>query len=161
LRTVALFLGVVFLLALGGALSYFLVVNAQWVLVRFPGVRLRLEEPFALVQLETPLAAVMAVAFVLGFLAALLVMVLPGWLRRGVERRRERRFIRGLEGELTDLRNLPVTSPAPLEDLPEEPRSPRPAAQTAEEEERALLAAALGAAGEEEGALKPRPGGAR
>jgi len=55
---------------------------------------------------ETPLGLVMALSFVLGFGLAMLLMVLPGWLRRGVERRHEKRFIRGLEGELTDLRNL-------------------------------------------------------
>jgi hypothetical protein len=144
LRSLALFLGIVFLLALGGVLTYFLMINAQWILVRFPGLRLRLDDPLAVVQLEAPLAAVMAVAFGLGFGAALLLIALPGWLRRGVERRRERRFVRGLEGELTGLRNLPVTDPAPLEDLAED-RAPAAGVEpeSVEEEERALLAAAL------------------
>jgi hypothetical protein len=144
LRSVALFVVVLLLLAAGGVLTYFLIINGQWVVVRFPAVRGRLDDPFGMVELETPLGVVMALAFVVGFALALLLMVLPGWLRRGVERRRERRFIRGLEGELTDLRNLPLSQPAPLEDLPEE-RLAEPSAlpESPEEEERALLVAAL------------------
>jgi len=142
-RGLVLFAGIVFLLAVGGVLSYFLIINSQWVVLRFPGLSLRWDAPFPTLEVETPLAVVMAVCFVLGFFAAALLIVVPTWLRRGVERRRERRFIRGLEGELTDLRNLPLTTPAPLEDLPEEGSRQREREDTQEDEERALLAAAL------------------
>lgn len=143
LRSVLIFLGVILLLALGGVASVFLVQNSRWVTIRFPGLSFSWDAPFPMVEFETPLAVIIAAAFALGFVTALLLLVIPGWIGRGVERQRERRFIRGLEGELTDLRNLPVTSPAPLEDVPEEPMSSPAAVEAPEDEERALLAAAL------------------
>jgi len=134
---------VVLLVGLGAVVGLFLVQNAQWVVLRAPWLRFRLDDPFLVAEYETPLYAVMAAAFVVGFVLAVLLFI-PFWLRRSVERGRERRFIRGLEGELTDLRNLPVDHPAPLEDEPDAPREPSAAAApSAEEEERALLAAAL------------------
>jgi hypothetical protein len=155
LRTVAIFTSVVILLALGGVSGFFLFKNAQWVIVRFPGLAARLDDPFPMLEFEAPLALIIAVAFICGFVLAMLLLVLPGWLRRGVERRREHRFIRGLEGELDDLRNLPIRDPAPLEDVPDEgPRARPPSeAEAAEAEESALLAAALGG----EGAAKGLP----
>jgi hypothetical protein len=153
LRTAAIFLGVTLLIALGALVGYFLFKNAQWVIIRFPTVAARWEDPFPLDEFEAPLSLIVALSFIAGFAAALLLLVLPGWVRRGVERRREQRFIRGLEGELDDLRNLPVTEPAPLEDVAETPIEGAPPAETPEEEDRALLAAAL----EEPGAR----GGAR
>lgn len=134
---------VVLLVGVGAVVALFLVQNAQWVVLRAPWLRFRLDDPFLVAEYETPLYMVMAAAFVVGFALAVLLFV-PFWLRRSVERGRERRFIRGLEGELTDLRNLPLDHPAPLEDEPDAPReASAPAAPSAEEEERALLAAAL------------------
>jgi hypothetical protein len=143
LRLTAIALAVVLLVVIGAVVGLFLVQNAHWVILRAPFLRLQWDDPFPLVEYETPLYAVMAVAFVAGFLLAMPLFIL-GWLRRSVERGRERRMIRGLEGELVDLRNLPVTNPAPLEDevdaAAEGQGLPPP---TPEEEERALLAAAL------------------
>jgi uncharacterized membrane protein YciS (DUF1049 family) len=133
---------VVLLVALGAVVGLFLVQNAQWVVLRAPWLRFRLDDPFLVAEYETPLYAVMAAAFVVGFALAVLLFI-PFWLRRSVERGRERRFVRGLEEELTDLRNLPVDHPAPLEDEPDQPRESSPPPPSAEEEERALLAAAL------------------
>ena len=145
LRTVAIFTSVVILLALGGVCGFFLFKNAQWVIVRFPGVAVNLDDPFPMLEFEAPLALIIAVAFICGFILAMLLLVLPGWLRRGVERRREHRFIHNLEGELDDLRNLPIREPAPLEDVAEEAHAHAPSeAEAAEAEENALLAAALG-----------------
>jgi hypothetical protein len=150
LRTAALFTSVVLLLGLGGVVGFFLFKNAQVVIIRFPGFAPRLDDPFPMLEFEGPLALIMAVAFICGVVVAMLLLVLPGWLRRGVERRREGRFIRGLEGELDDLRNLPISSPAPLEDVLEEGPRARAASEedAAEAEENLLLAAALGGAGE-------------
>jgi hypothetical protein len=136
------FLGVSCLLGMGAVSGYFLIRNAQWVVVRFPAAGQSWDHPLSILEFEAPLAAVMGMAFALGFLVAMLLLVIPAWMRRGVERRRDRRFIRGLEGELTDLRNLAVTHPAPLEDVAEPP--PPVAAETeGAEEEQELLAAAL------------------
>jgi uncharacterized membrane protein YciS (DUF1049 family) len=143
LRLTAIALVALLLIAVGAIVGLFLVQNAHWIIVRVPFLRLQWDDPFPLVEYETPLYAVMAVAFVAGFLLAMPLFLL-GWLRRSVERGRERRMIRGLEGELVDLRNLPVTNPAPLEDEADaaaERHGLAPA--TPEEEERALLAAAL------------------
>lgn len=149
---------ILILVSLGATLGYFLIQNGSWVVVRFPTAQADLEQPLSLVEYETPLAVVMAVSMAVGFLLAV-VLFFPSWIRRVWERSRERRFISGLEDELTDLRNLPVNSPAPLEDLPD------PAGEVGKgegkrkkvivDEDTALLAAALrddrGAADERSG----------
>jgi uncharacterized membrane protein YciS (DUF1049 family) len=155
LRGILIFLVVLLLVILGGTVGYFMVQNAQWVVVRFPTVQTDWSDPVPLVEYETPLPVVMAFAFGVGFLLAILIFA-PSWLKRAVERRRERRFITNLEGELTDLRNMPVTHPAPLEDIDETPV--RSGGRTEEQEgqgddeDAALLSAALrGVEGEEGG----------
>jgi hypothetical protein len=142
---------ILLLIVLGATLGYFLMQNGSWIVVRFPTVQMDWESPFPVVEYETPLAVVMAVALGVGFvLAALLFM--PSWLKRAWERRREHRFITSLEGELTDLRNLPVTDPAPLEDLPDEGEGRRrPSKKVVVDEDAALLAAALQEVDEEPG----------
>lgn len=108
------------LLVAGGAVALFLVENADWVVIRVPVLRADISDPIASELWEMPLAALLAISFGAGLLLASLLLV-PGALRRAFERGRQRRFIDELEGELADLRNLPVTAPAPLEDLePEE-----------------------------------------
>ena len=109
------FLVVVLLVCLGGVLTLFMLRNAQWVVIRVPLLGTSWSAPMAVAEYETPLAAVMVVTCAIGAFLAMLAQ-LPFTLRRAVERRRERRFMDDLEGELSDLRNLPVTSPAPLED---------------------------------------------
>jgi hypothetical protein len=131
------------LLMVGGIMALFLMLNAQWVVVRVPRLSLDWSRPLSSVEYETPLAVGLALAFALG---ALLVLM-PTWLRRAVERQRERRFIGDLQGELTDLRNLPLTHPAPLEDVPEpHPEAdaqPQEAADADDDEDERLLMAAL------------------
>ncbi len=110
-----LLLAIILLIALGGVLTFFLLRNAQWVVIRVPMLEPSWSDPLAVAEYETPLALVMVGACAVGALLALLALV-PATLRRAVERRRERRFLGDLEQELSELRNLPVTSPAPLED---------------------------------------------
>jgi len=147
---------ILLLVSLGATLGYFLIQNGSWVIVRFPTAQVDLEQPLSLVEYETPLAVVMAVSMGVGFLLAV-VIFFPSWIRRVWERSRERRFITGLEDELTDLRNLPVNSPAPLEDLPdpadEEGKGERKS-KVMVDEDTALLAAALRETNEDGG-----PGG--
>ena len=134
--TLLLVLGVFWLI------FYFGMRNSHWVAVRVPAVHWSWENPLPVEEYEAQLWLVMLVAFGVGILLTMLLLVIPGWIRRGVERRRERRFISSLEGELSDLRNLPVNEPAPLEDLAEEPH-PQPTAVADTEEEDELLAAGL------------------
>jgi UPF0716 family protein affecting phage T7 exclusion len=133
---------ILLLLLVGATLGYFLVQNASWVVVRFPTVQVDRENPFPVVEYESPLAWVMAAAMLAGFVLGVLLF-LPSWLRRVWERHRERRFITSLEGELTELRNLPVERPAPLEDLPDEKAPARMSEEEELDEDAALLAAAL------------------
>lgn len=145
LKAILISVVILILVSLGATLGYFLLQNGSWVVVRFPTAQADLEQPLSLVEYETPLAVVMAVSMGVGFLLAV-VLFFPSWIRRVWERSRERRFITGLEDELTDLRNLPVNSPAPLEDLPdptgEEERGARNK-KVMVDEDTALLAAAL------------------
>lgn len=143
---------ILLLVVLSATLGYFMVLNAQWVVVRYPMIPTSLDDPVPLLEYEAPLAAVMAAAFGVGFLLAMLIFA-PSWIKRAWERRQERRFIDNLEGELSDLRNMPVTDPAPLEDIDEEPsgRKLKREAASEEDEEAALLAAALQEPGEERG----------
>ena len=109
------FIVITLLVCLGSVLTLFMLRNAQWVVIRVPLLGTSLSAPMAVAEYETPLAAVMVAACVVGAVLAT-VAQLPFVLRRAVERRRERRFMVDLEQELSDLRNLPVTGPAPLED---------------------------------------------
>jgi len=148
-KTLSVSVLVLLLLFFGGTLTYFLAQNSEWVVVRYPTVQLDWSDPLPTVEYESPLALVMAISIVMGFVIAV-VLFFPSWFRRAWERRRERRFINSLEGELTDLRNLPVDHPAPLEDLPETSTRRRPApADSGTDEDAALLAAALREADEE------------
>lgn len=106
---------VLLLICLGGVLTLFMLRNAQWVVIRVPLLGSSWSKPLSVAEYETPLAAIMVAACAVGALLAM-VAQLPFTLRRAVERRRERRFMSDLEGELSDLRSLPVTNPAPLED---------------------------------------------
>lgn len=143
LRGLLFALVILLLVIMGGTIGYFMVQNAQWVVLRFPAVQADWSDPLPMMEFETPLPVVMAVSFGLGLVLAVLIFS-PSWLRRAWERRQERRFINSLEGELTDLRNMPVTDPAPLEDIDEIPLHLRqPDEGDAEDEEEALLAAAL------------------
>lgn len=115
LRGVVLLLLTLLLVSVGVVLGLFLLRNAQWVVVRVPTLSLNLSDPVAMVEYETPLSVALLIACGVGVMVTMLGLI-PAWLRRVVELRRERRFVDSLEGELSDLRNLPLTAPAPLED---------------------------------------------
>jgi hypothetical protein len=143
-RALVLFVLITLLVVVGGVTGYFLVQNADWVVIRFPTVSFDWQDPFPSVEYETPLPLVMVACLGVGFLLAFLLFF-PSWIRRAWERQRERRFVSNLEGELSDLRNMPVTDPAPLEDLPETPTGTarQRGDEEAQDEDQALLAAAL------------------
>ena len=142
-RGALLFVVVLLLISVGAVLGFFMFQNAQWVVIHIPTVTLDWDSPFSVVEYETPLAMALAVAVALGCVVTTLVF-LPARLGRALERRRERRFITNLEGELTDLRNLPLTGPAPLEDMDDSPvERDRDHRKSSAEEDEALLIAAL------------------
>lgn len=131
---------------------HFLAQNNAWVILKIPFIQWDLNDPFPNLEYDAYLWLVMVVAFFVGALFAGLLFF-PSWIRRGVERRRQRRYIHDLEGELADLRNLPVNSPAPLEDEPPQGQEKRQSVDPLqeEEEERALMRAALGDTAERPG----------
>ena len=118
----------------------FLYQNSHWIVVRFPVMRFDLARPFYITEFESPLSAIVVVAFLSG--AAL---ILPGWLKRMYERTRSNRRISKLEAELADLRNLPVTDPTPLEDIDhmDRKKTPRSHEDSVGDDDESLLRAAL------------------
>lgn len=135
LRSIFFLFFILLVLTAGGVMTLFLLQNGQWVVVRVPTVVFSLTDPLAVTEFETPLSVAAMLSFALGaFLVG--VMTIPVAIQRAVQRNRDRRFIHNLEGELVDLRNLPVTNPAPFEDIAEDDES-----VTAEDDEAALLQA--------------------
>lgn len=112
---------VLVLLLVGGAVALFFSENNQWVVVSWPVPRLSLSDPFGLRTVEVLLGAVAAGWVAAGLLLFAALVLFPLYLRRS---RQYRSTIRRLEKELVSLRNLPLKSPAPLEDLPDEPAAP-------------------------------------
>jgi hypothetical protein len=115
LRLASLALLTIALVAIGAGVGLFVVANATWVSVEVPPLLAGAlgDEPF-----EVWLPALMGSWLV----AALAVLVLVAGSMYYVWRRRQyEALIRRIEAELTELRNLPFTDPAPLEDLPETP----------------------------------------
>ncbi len=106
---------VVSLLFLGVGIGLFLVANNSWIPV---DVHPWLKGVFGKPELELWVPALISGWLVSVFtVAALLVgSMFYVWRRRQYEA-----LVASLERELTELRNLPFTAPAPLEDLPEEP----------------------------------------
>ena len=122
-RGLRLVIGSAVLLVLGlaaGAVALFVHRNAHSVLLNVP--ELRFDGPSTLVwsEFDLVLGAGLLAAFTAGAFAVALLVVVPTWLGRGWQRHRDQRLIRELESELSALRNLPVTDPAPYEDLPDE-----------------------------------------
>lgn len=103
------------LIALGIGAGLFLVANAGWVPVRVP--------PWLAGVLGDRPHEVWLPALFAGWLgsAALAVALLLGSLAYVWRRRQYEALIVRLERELTRLRNLPFTEPAPLEDIEEAP----------------------------------------
>lgn len=101
--------------ALGIVVGLFLVANGSWVAVDVPPWLADLT-PQDRVQIWLP-------ALIAGWLVATLALaVLLLWSMFYVWRRRQyEALIVRLERELARLRNLPLTEPSPLEDLPETP----------------------------------------
>lgn len=103
------------ILGLGVVAGLFLVANDGWVEIAVPP---RLDGLLGAEPFEIWLPAMLG-----GWiLPALLAGALLVWSMYYVWRRRQyESLINDLEGELADLRNLPFTDPAPLEDLAELP----------------------------------------
>jgi hypothetical protein len=112
---------VLLLAAVVSVLAAFVYQNSAWVLVELPVFGEGLESPVGWFEQEMHLGAGLVGAYFAGVFSVLLLVLIPLGLRRGFERKRQKRFISTLEGELTDLRNLPVKSPAPFEDLEDLP----------------------------------------
>ena len=103
------------MIGLGVIAGLFLVANAGWIPVRIPPWLTGLfgDRPHD-VWLPALIAGWLAAAVLLG--ALVLWSMFYVWRRRQYES-----LIGRLERELANLRNLPFTEPAPLEDLPEVP----------------------------------------
>lgn len=142
LRSIGVLLSVLLFLCIGAVLAVFLIRNDHWVVIRFPGLGLDVTEPFTITEWEAPLYVVILSSTLIGGLLATLIY-LPLWLRRSVRLNRDRRFIDALEEELTDLRNLPVNAPAPLEDIVEDDEPERGTRKLSGEDEEALLLSVL------------------
>lgn len=145
--------GVAFLLVAAalGVVAAFVFENGAWALVKVPVVGTSLGEPLGWIEYEAHQGGMLVGAFFAGAVSVVLLLLIPLSLRRGYERRRRERFIGALEGELSDLRNLPLTQPAPYEDIDEEQASPgagdrggsRKRRSLIDDDDEALLIAAL------------------
>lgn len=102
-------------IALGVVVGLFLVANGHWIAVDVP--------PWMASWTPEPRVQVWLPALIAGWLVATLVLAaLLVWSMYYVWRRRQyEALIARLERELARLRNLPLTEPSPLEDLPEAP----------------------------------------
>ncbi|MCB9556084.1 MAG: LapA family protein [Deltaproteobacteria bacterium] len=156
LRAVAMVAGILAFLCLGGALASFAALNTHWVIVRAGVVTFDGLEPSMVVrEWDAQLYGLLLGALIAGWCAATLAY-LPLWLRRTMRANRDRRYIDELEQELVELRNMPVTNPTPLEDLPDEtPATASRQASKSEEELTAELLAGL-SDDEEQSAAAPR-----
>ena len=106
---------VITMIGLGVVVGLFLVANSGWIPVDVP--------PWLTGLFGDHPRDVWLPALIAGWLATV-VLLAAGlvWSMYYVWRRRQyEALIAQLERELTRLRNLPLTEPAPLEDLPEKP----------------------------------------
>ena len=128
---------VVSLLVMGVVIGLFLVANSGWVPVTVP--------PWLTTLLGNPELELWIPALIAGWLvSAVALSLLLIWSMFYVWRRSQyEALISKLERELTELRNLPFTAPAPLEDLHELP-DPGAAAVLAFIDEPARLASGEG-----------------
>lgn len=115
LRLVATATIILSMIGLGVIAGLFLVANAGWIPVTIP--------PWLTGIFGDKPHDVWFPALIAGWLAtAVLLVVLALWSTFYLWRRRAyESYINRLERELANLRNLPFTEPAPLEDLPETP----------------------------------------
>lgn len=119
-RTIGIVLVVLLVAGTGAVTGAFILRNNAWVVLSVPA--LRLSWPWALysVPYDVQLGWLLLGTFAAGAATVTLVVVVPMVLRRAIERRRAQRVVTELEAELTELRNLPITQPAPFEDLSED-----------------------------------------
>ncbi|MEZ4402665.1 MAG: hypothetical protein R3B06_21775 [Kofleriaceae bacterium] len=101
--------------ALGILIGLFLVANGSWVPVDVP--------PWLAELAPQPRVQVWLPALIAGWLVATLALaaLLLGSMYYVWRRRQYEALVGQLERELARLRNLPLTEPSPLEDLPEAP----------------------------------------
>jgi H+/Cl- antiporter ClcA len=112
LRLLAIATAVVAMIGLGVIVGLFLVANAGWVVVDVPPW---LRGLFAERQYEIWLPTLIAGWLATSVLLALTVLLSMAYVWR---RRQYEALVDRLERELARLRNLPLTDPAPLEDVP-------------------------------------------
>lgn len=155
LRILAISVAVAVLAAVVAVVAAFVQENGTWVVVKVPILGASISEPIAWVTYDLHLGGALVGSFMAGLLGVLLLLLIPLSLRRAFERRRRDRVIGSLEGELSDLRNLPLNDPAPYEDIDEAPvgakikgaREPRRRGEKADtvddDDDDALLIAAL------------------
>jgi hypothetical protein len=115
LRLAATAVIILSMIGLGVIVGLFLVANAGWVPVATP--------PWLASLFGSRAHDVRLPVLIAGWLvAAILLAAIVLWSMFYVWRRRQYEALIGrLERELANLRNLPFTEPAPLEDLPEQP----------------------------------------
>ncbi len=115
LRIAALGALVVSLMVMGIGIGLFLVSNSGWTPVTVP--------PWLTSLFGNPELELWVPALIAGWLVSVFALTaLAIWSMFYVWRRRQyESLIEGLERELIELRNLPFTAPAPLEDLVEHP----------------------------------------
>jgi hypothetical protein len=126
LRAAAVIAVVLAILGVGSVIGLLAVANSGYVAVQpHPWLRPVLDPLLGARVLEVQVPVLLA-----GWLVAILSAsaLVVGTMRFAWRRRQHESLIARLERELVRLRNLPITSPAPLEDLPE-----RPDAETARE----------------------------
>jgi hypothetical protein len=124
---------IVSLVIIGVGIGLFLVANSGWVPVTVP--------PWLTTIFGDPEFELWIPALIAGWLVSVAAVTgLLVWSMFYLWRRRQyESLIAKLERELTELRNLPFTAPAPLEDLPELP-DPNARSLLSVHEEQALLA---------------------
>ena len=115
IRVAATGVVVLSLVLVGIGLGLFLATNDEWVAVQVPKTLSRLVPDL---EWEVWLPALFAGCLVSVVAIALLLVALFYFMSR---KRHDRSLVQRLERELVSLRNMPVMSPAPLEDLPESP----------------------------------------
>ncbi|MEO7730245.1 MAG: hypothetical protein ABIY55_04685 [Kofleriaceae bacterium] len=117
LRLIATATIVLSMIGLGVVAGLFLVSNSGWIPVEIP--------PWLTGLFGDRLYEIRLPALIAGWMgAAVLLASLVLWAMFYIWRRRQYESLIGrLERELANLRNLPFTNPAPLEDLPEVPNA--------------------------------------
>lgn len=143
LRYVAIaIVALVFVLTIA-IIAAFTMANGEWVVVRLPMLGKGISEPLSWLEIESHLGGLIIGAFLAGCFFFSVIILVPLAFRRSFDRRRQKRQIENLEGELSDLRNLPFEQPAPYEDIEDEGLEKEPTESSADDEDEALLIAAI------------------